>query len=427
MTTDSFPYDQTVRTSQISARQGRLSDLVTGAAIALTALALRLIYWLVLTPGRPLTSDAFQYSFLATNLAEGKGYVDVYPQLALHATAFRPPAYPALLAVAYWLFGAHPGVGRALNVVIGTAVVFVAFVVVRRHVGRWAAVGTAVALAVSPNLIANDTFTLSDPLALLILLLLVDSLLRRRWVLAGVLTGALILTRPSAQYLAVVLAIWVLYSIDWRRALAYLAIVGLVVAPWVIRNWVQLGSPVLVTSNGYNWSAMYSPPAQEAGGFVDPLNNHWFDSMRLYQFNEVLWDRHLTEIGQRNARHHPGLFLHVASRNAAAFFEVDPSLNRGAEAEDGRSLATRNDTLWVFYVTAGVGLVGLWIGRRRRMTQLMVLIGAYFTLASLVFIAAPRLRAPVDLVFALGVGLAVEKVTARRVGQSPDRQLVTRT
>lgn len=424
MPTDRLTLEQSVETTQNSAQKNRNVDLVTGAAIATLALALRLVYWLVLTPQRPLTSDAFQYSYLATNLADGKGYVDVFPQLAQHATAFRPPAYPALLAVAYWLFGVHPGVGRALNVAIGTAVVAAAFVVVRRHVGRWAAVGTAVALAVSPNLIANDTVTLSDPLALLILIFLIDALLRRRWILAGVLTGALVLTRPSAQYLAVVVAVWIVCSIDWRRALAYMAIVGLVVAPWVIRNWVQLGSPVLVTSNGYNWAAMYSPPAQQAGGFVDPLYNHWFDSMRMYQFNEVLWDRHLAEIGQRNAEHHPGLFLHVAKRNATAFFELDPSLNRSAEAKDGRDLAARSNTLWVFYVTAGVGIVGLWIGRRRRITQLMVLIGAYFTLASMVFITAPRLRAPVDLVFALGVGLAIDALVEHRMEKSSGTQLV---
>lgn len=57
------------------------------ALVAGVAAVCRLGYWLLLTPDRVLKSDAAQYSFLAANLAHGKGYVDIYPQLALHATA----------------------------------------------------------------------------------------------------------------------------------------------------------------------------------------------------------------------------------------------------------------------------------------------------------------------------------------------------
>lgn len=390
-------------------------------ALCLLALTIRLLYWLVLTPHQPLTSDAGQYSFLASNLAHGKGYVDKYPQLSLHQTAFRPPLYPAILSLFYVLFGVHPGLARLLNVLVGTGVVGLTHVVVRRYLSTAAAVGAAVAVAVSPNLVANDTFALNEPLALGLILTMAWALLERRWIVGGLLTGALVLTRPSAQFLLLALAVWILVFADWRRLLLFGAMVGLVVLPWVVRNWVQVGSPVLVTSNGYNWAALYSPPAQKVGRFVDPVENSYFDFMRLDQFDEKRWDRHLQKIGQKNLTHHPVLLWRVTSRNFVAFFEFKPSINRFAEQADGRNMTMRNATLWLFYLTFAAGLAGLWMGRKNRLVQLLVLMSGYFALASLIFVAPPRLRAPVDLTLCVGAGVVIDSIWHRWHGRHEGR------
>ncbi len=63
-----------------------------------------------------------------------------------------------------------------------------------------------------------------------------------------------------------------------------------VVAPWIGRNWVQLGNPVLVTSN---YAALYSPTADERDAFTDPLKSPAFDDRRLDQLDEIVWDRNL--------------------------------------------------------------------------------------------------------------------------------------
>lgn len=383
--------------------------LVLGAI----ALALRLGYWLGFTAQRRLTSDAYQYNALAANIAHGKGYVDVYPQLALHATAFRPPLYPALLGGIYAAVGVHPGVGRFVNVLLGMGVVVLTYFLVKRFVSLAAGIVAAAAVAVSPNLIANDTFTLSEPLGTLLLIGAVWALLSRRWFAAGVATGALILTRPSAQFLLPVLAVWIIVAANWRGALRYAAVAVLIITPWLVRNWVELGAPVLATSNGYNWAAMYSPPAQAAGHDIDPIADPYFAFMRLDQFDELRWDRHLERIGQQNLRRHPGLATRVAARNAVAFFEVRPSHNTAAERSDGRSLPVRSATLWIFYLTLGLGLAGLWFGRANRLSRLAGLVAVYFTAASLFFVAPPRLRAPVDLVLAIGAGILVNAVRQR--------------
>jgi 4-amino-4-deoxy-L-arabinose transferase-like glycosyltransferase len=368
------------------------------------ATAARLAYWLLATPDRPLFSDASQYNFLAKNIAGGFGYVDVFPQLALHPTAFRPPVYPGLLGFVYWVLWPSPGLGRLVNVVIGVAVVVVTYLVVRRRLGARAGLVAGGALALVPNIIANDTYVLTEPLSLLLIVVLLDAMADERWLRAAVVTGVLVLTRPSAQFLVLVFAVWLVRRISWKRTAAYMAVAGLVVAPWVVRNWIQLDSPVLVTSNGFNYAAVYSPPAAEAGHFIDPYRHPYFDDKRLAQFDEVAWDRSLRQLAVENVKDNPGLVPKVVARNTAAYFEIRPRINGFAEEADGRHTGVRNATLWALYLLLVAGAIGLWTLRREPLVALAGLVGTYFTAASLVFVQAPRLRAPLELALCIGLG-----------------------
>lgn len=391
--------------------RGPLARLAIPGAVCLFALLVRLAY-LRVTGHYPLSSDAAQYHQLAASLVHGHGYAETYPQLAMHETAFRPPLYPLLLAFFYWIFGVSAGLGRAVNVCLGIGVVALTFTTVQRHVSHRAAIGASLAVAVMPNLVANDTFTLDEPLALILILLLLNLLLSKRWLWSGAVTGLLVLTRPSAQYL--VLVVWVIAKANWKRALAFGLAALVVISPWLIRNWVQLGSPVIATSNGFNWAATYSPPAQRAGQSVDPIYDPYFNSMRIDQFDEVVWNDKLQSIGVQNLERHPTILAHVVARNVLQYFDLRPSLSSLGEKDDGRDLAIVDATLWIFYADLIAGVAGPWLLRRRQLVQLVTVQAAYFGLASLLFIAAPRLRAPVDLALAIGVGCLVEWAMARR-------------
>lgn len=372
------------------------------ACAAGLALLTRLAYLILATGDLPLTSDAAQYDFLATNLARGDGFVDRFPQLEIHPTAFRPPGYPALLGLVYKVLWPSPGIGRGLNIVIGVAVVAALTLLVRRHLGRRAALAAGVTAAVLPNFIANDTYILTEPLSLLLLLGLMAAVLEDRWAWAGVATGLLVLTRPSAQYLVILLALYLAWRIGWRRAALFTLVAAAIVAPWILRNWAQLGSPVLVTSNGFNYAALYSPPADELGAFIDPLRHPYFDDRRLDQFDEVTWDRNLRETAIDHVRDRPAVVPEVMWRNTRAMFELDPSLNVGAEEVDGRSMTIRHATYWVIWPLVLLGVAGIVVQRRQAVVMVAGTIAAYFTAASLVFVAPPRLRAPMELMLIIG-------------------------
>ena len=395
------------------------------AVVAAVALAVRLAYLWLGTWDLGPRSDAKQYLDLGRALSDGQGYVDVYPQLALHQTAFRPPGYPGVLGLVFTVTGPSYEAARYLNVVLGTAVVVATFLLVRRHLGPRAAAVTALLVAFIPNFLANDTYPLSDTLSMLLLVGVLWFLLERNWWASGLLLGALVLTRPSAQFLVVVAAIWLWHRIGWRTgwrpALGLTLIVAVCMGGWVVRNWVQVGEPVFVTSNGFNLAARYSEPATDDDGFVDAQADPRFSDIALTIFKEAEWDRALRRLALDNIRDHPSVVPEVVWRNTTGFFEVgDAQLNDDAERVDGRNETVRDWTLWAFYPFAVAGTVALWLRRRLPLVGLAGVTAVYFFVVTVAFASPPRLRAPVELMWAIGIG-ALFTVAADRssVGDEP--------
>jgi 4-amino-4-deoxy-L-arabinose transferase-like glycosyltransferase len=384
------------------------------ARIIAFAAVVRVLYWVLVTPNYVPLSDAQQYYQIAQNVAQGRGFAMTFPAIAVHATAFRPPLYPAVLGSFFYVFGTNIVVGRVVNLLIGLIVVGLTYKVGTLIGGARVGLIAAFIVAIYPPIIANDVVLLTEPLSLALILAFVLAISARRVAWAGVIFGLLVLSRPSAQYLVVAAAVWILWRIGWRRALMFVVIVAVVVTPWVIRNDVELGGAVLYTSNGFNLAAIYSPAAKASGGFVDPVYDARFASFRLDQFNEIQWQKDLQTLALNSLRHDPGQVWPVVRRNAQAYFELRPSINKKAEMLDGRNW---DFTLWmlpIFYVVTVLGLIGLWLARRDRLVQLLALIMAYFVASGLFLLPPPRLRAPFDLICCLGTAIAVEAWLTRR-------------
>ena len=380
---------------------GRLFWLLGLAAVALVV---RIGYVLVVLPGYVPVSDAHHYHTLAVAVAEGRGLVHPYPFGFDHPTAFRPPLYPLLLGGVYALAGVRLGAAQVLNVALGTIVVAQVAAVAWTLAGRRAAVSSGLLAAVFSPLVANDGVPLSEPLCLSLLLTTLLLLLGGRTTVAGISTGLMMLTRPSAQLLVVALGGWIAWRWGWRRALGYVAVAGIVVAPWIGRNLVALGSPVLVTSNGFNLAATYSPEALAAGGFVDPVFDPRFAPVRDAIANEVALDSALRDYAVASLRERPLAVLAVAVRNTLRLGEVDADYNVGAETLDGRDLTLRATTLPLVRLVIVAGALALWRLRRRPGAGPLLLSTAVLTFASLLSVPAPRLRAPFDVAVCVALG-----------------------
>jgi 4-amino-4-deoxy-L-arabinose transferase-like glycosyltransferase len=401
----------------------RRSLVVVGA----TALCVRVGYVLVFMRHYTLDKDAHSYYAIGRAVSRGHGYVFTLPFEFVHATAIRPPLYPTVIASAFRVFGTHVGVAQGVNVVAGTAAAVLAALLGYRIAGRTAGLCAGIAVAVYPPLIANDVTVLVESFAVLLLFALVLFLAEGRTVCAGVVLGLLMLDRASAQWFVFIVAAWVLWRFGWRHAGRLVAVALLVVSPWVVRNWVHVGGPAMVTTNGFNINAKYSDEAAMVGGFTDGFVDMRFAPMRAQSNNEVDLDARLRSNGLQGLRAHPSRLLHVVWANFRQWFEISPGLNRDPERFDGRNLGVRHWTLPLFYVVTAGGIVGLVRTRRSPIAQLLGLAAAYFTVVSVVSVAVPRLRSLFDACMAVGAGVALAWLVDRRAkirtAPPPERSL----
>ena len=386
--------------------------------LAVGALGVRLIYLAAFAGDYKPRRDANHYQAIASAFANGDGISAPFPFTYLHPTAFRPPLYPTLLGAFYWVTGVHVGVGQLLNVVLGATVVLLAAVLGGHIAGRRGGVAAGIAVGVYPPLLANDVVLLSEPLSLVLLLAMILLLVRNRPAWAGAACGFLVLTRPSAQLLVVVVAAWLVWRAGWRTAARFGMVSLVVVAPWLVRNWVVVGTPNVVTSNGFNLVSVYSEEGQATGGFADAVFDDRFNRINIDNRSEVDLDDAYREHALDAVRGDWAIPPRVLGHNVANYFEIRPDSNESAEEDDGRNLTLRHVTLPLFYVVTAAGLVGLWRARRRRGAELLLLQAGYFTAASLATIAVPRLRVPFDLAAAIGAGVLVAQLLPQRARDS---------
>ena len=394
--------------------------------LAVGALAARLLYALVALRGYVPLTDAQHYHEIATAVAEGRGLAHVFPTGIEHPTAFRPPLWPLLLGGVYAVTGPSLGVAQVVTAVLGSLAVVGVALLAARLAGPVAGLAAGVVAAVHPVLVSGDTPPLSEPLGAVLLVGTLLAVSERRVLWTGLFAGALLLTRPSAQ--AALLALLVALVVVWglRRAVAVAVVAVLVSAPWLARNVVQLGSPVLTTSTGFNLAATYSRVALEEGGFVDPVFDDRFASLRATVQPpvgsppgavEAGFDDAFGAAGISGLRDEPLAPLGVVLRNVPRLLAVpgEPAA-RGADLWDGRSDLVQDVVHPPGLLLLALGLVGLGLLVRRQWRPVLPLLAVALAApaASLLTVAAPRLRQPLDLLACVGAGVVVALVLARR-------------
>jgi hypothetical protein len=282
----------------LAARNGGRIGLLALIGVLLLGLGLRVGYaW----DGRAPVYDAAAYAAIAANLDEGDGFT-------VGATATQPssnysPGLPLLVAGVYKLTGGvDERLARVVLAVIGTLSVLFAYLIGRRlarpvdppQLGevdrRGVAAGLlgAAAVAVYPALLEYQGMLMGEPLAATLLSGAVLAMLWARdgaspssppgrgavwrWLVPGLLLGALALVRPEYLAVTVLLALVVLVppsclfgtpaetnrqvggAVGWGSAVAragvLLAGVVIVVAPWTIRNAVALDRFVPISTGG---------------------------------------------------------------------------------------------------------------------------------------------------------------------------------
>jgi 4-amino-4-deoxy-L-arabinose transferase-like glycosyltransferase len=412
------------------------------------ALAVRLGF-VVATPGYAPQHDDRDYDRLACGLVAGEGYTRAGPPVSQsrcgdgatgEPTAFRPPGYPMFLAAVYTV--SEPlGIerwtaARIAQAFLGTAVVALLGLVAFQLFGRRTALAAMALGAVFPPAIVLGGSLLTETLFSALMLAAVAAVLAdraaggdRRWLAAaGVLCGLAVLTRSNAPALLVPLAIGVAATgagvrplrARLGRAAALAAIAALVVAPWTVRNAIELHGFAPVTTEAgsalagtYNdttrsdpdWPGAWQPPARlpEIRSTLAPVHG-----------DEPAEQRALSRRSLRYMADHPGYVAAVGGRN---LWRLSGLAGPGWWHFSGRTLSLPRWTAGVsavsFLAFLALALAGAFTSAARAAPRWLWLMPVLM-LASVVFVVGEtRFRAPIDPFVVLLAAVAIAEFARR--------------
>lgn len=410
-----------------------------------------------------LTDDRDVYLSLARGLRESRGFSVPGTE---HPTAFRPPLYPMLLAVATSV-SAPAGVA-VLNILLGAGTVAVTFRLglrLRLPLGFAAIAGGIV--AVDPLLLMYTTFPMTETLCAFLagaLLLAIcppahrnskseprnpkqnrsaNSEFSKRWssrpewrlrsaIVVGLLFGLCVLSRPTFWVFGGLMALGYLARLrfttgvgagsSWKFAGVTVAAVLLVTAAWPIRNLAVLGSPIMTTTHGGytlllgNNPAFYEEVVRQPWGTVwdgskGPGQQVWVegvhDAMRRDDVvGEVAQDRWMSARAWSNIGEQPGMFARACLLRFARFWNIVPS-GPAAGALPRPVLWGLGGAYLLLFVAAAGGVAAVVHERRANWGPVLLLVVG-FTAVHLVYWSNARMRAPVmpavAVLAAAGVG-----------------------
>lgn len=293
-------------------------------------------------------TDALQFDQLATQIAHGHGFTLDPPQPGLIGpSALRAPGYPALLAAVYVVAGDHSWTAALLvNALLGVAGVAIVGLLTSQLLGRRAGLlALAIAAIYPPVLLTGSSLQLEPAIVVLCFGGLAAALQHRRaprgllWpIVAGVCLGLGVLTREQAAFFLPVVA-WLLWTADgrswpsWkdkanlRAAVVVVAVAVLSVAPWTIRNYVQLDSFVPVTTSaGFGLVGTYNETSlANRGRWLPPYNDPRSADVLvgLDDPTEVRVDAAFRDLTLDVIKEHPTAPVEVAFWNTLRGFDLD--------------------------------------------------------------------------------------------------------
>jgi 4-amino-4-deoxy-L-arabinose transferase-like glycosyltransferase len=398
------------------------------------ALVVRLAF-VSATPDYHLRHDARDYDVHARSIAEGQGFSK---RVAYgRPTAFRPPGYPYFLAAVYKVAGVERADGkrrvhaaRVAGVFVGTAIVALIGLLAAQLWGRLAGIVALALGAIYVPLITVGATVMSEPLFdALMLGALAAAMAHRRSshryrfaILAGALAGLAILTRANAVILLAPLALaaWDGRPRRSRGALGppiALVVVALAtVAPWTIRNAVELHAFVPVSTQlgsalagTYNDAARADTRDPAAWRSVKHVPEFGSLMRRVREIPEAELDKRLRAASRHYIADHP---LYVAK---VAYWSTRRALELAGRRRSRATAATISiDHTWAdrgvlcFWIFAALALAGAFT-RRARGTPGFVWAFPALMFFSVVFLVVetPRYRTPIDPFLVLLAALAL--------------------
>ena len=374
--------------------------------------------------------------------------------LAGEPSAYTQPLYGWFLVPVYWIAGrSWESIGIS-QLVLSIVTAWLVYEIGRRVLGpRWGFVAAAIA-TLNPYLAWHDMHVnreIADQVCaaalVLLTLIIAERPSKKLAALLGVVTGLAMLGNTRLVFLPILCAVYLAWRLPRVRLTAWIVALVLggaavAVAPWVVRNKVQLGCWAITTDGRALWKANNlqtyglltsgqwiddvshssprpKPPNQdtpeEAWGYLEKGRPDV--AYKVYP-NECVAMRFYEHETFQYWRHHPGNKAKLMLVSAKLLWqptaiETTGRNGAGTSLDVGRRVAEPAYMI-VIYVLA---IAGLFIAPRA-FVALALLLLAYQTVCALVFVGATRYRIAWDFLVVIlataAVARAVEWVRERR-------------
>ncbi len=357
------------------------------AAILLLAFALRWIvtFWYPPIGAVRLQGDAIAYHEIAIHLVHGEGFV--LPRTnGLQPTAqLAGPLYPLFLAAVYQPTdpNGNPDAARFVQVLLSVLTVWCVFLIGQHLFSEPVGVLAAFIAAIYPPFLhwsyyGGPAFLLTENLSVPLLTASIAALLTGWPFLAGLALGAAILSRATLLGLAILAALWMFSERLKFVAMVFCLGVLIVLTPWLIRNTLVFGVPLLSTQSGVVFWYANNPHA--SGGYVDtPILGAAFNSSDERETSRLGYEAGLKALVDRPLRI-PILLM----KKALTFWApIDSSHEWHLN--------------WGFLLVSLAAGVGWWkIRPDWHVWGFLMAPMVYLTLVAMVFFGDPRFRLPVE-------------------------------
>jgi hypothetical protein len=274
---------------------------------------------LILANERVPVSDEYEYDQLAQSIVNQGSYAVVGVP-----TAYRPVGYPAFLGITYFLFGHEPLFPKVIQALLDTLTAYLLFLIGKMQSERigflasllWSSFVPAILFV---NLLLAETLTVFLlVLSLLIFLKSDGSTVIRNLILFGLVSGIMILVKPSILLFPLLLLLLSpKMAIPPRYAIVAFAAMLVVVLPWMLRNLAVLETFSISTNGGMNLYVGNNPEATGAylGTFPPELADPSMD--------EVARSRKATALAMKFIAAQPGTFLVNGVKKLAHLFRSE--------------------------------------------------------------------------------------------------------
>jgi 4-amino-4-deoxy-L-arabinose transferase-like glycosyltransferase len=373
------------------------------AILILAALARLLVVLVFFGDYRP-EDDAAQYQRTAQNFLNGRGLI-VREELK----AYRTPLPGLYIAAIYAVSGPSVRAVQIANVFLGVFTVWLVYDLVRRSFGIVPARWSALFVSLYPLLLLYTGKLQSETLVivLLALALWLVWLLRDRPAIAfapvGVVLGMAALTRQTALPIAVFIVLWTLagrQAAGWGRrlspALIIVTFMVLTLTPWTVRNYIELGEFVPLTSQGGSSLWVANNPLADGTG----VGGKALRIPEVEALPEAERGAAYQKLAVQFIREDPIRFAQLTLYRLQYFWHL------GYHGEGRAEIAF----LVVYVPMLGLAALGVWRGWRlnRDAILLLLVVPITLTLVHIVFLPVGRYRLPAEMAMCMiaGVGAA---------------------